>query len=477
MHHSIRRTKIVSTLGPATSSAEQISELIDAGVDMFRLNASHGTLEWHKERINIIKTLRKELNKPIPIMFDIQGPKIRVGELENGGPVELIEGQEICITPECIKGTSKCISTNYSNLSVDVAPGNNILLDDGIFNLQVTAIEGKNVIAKVIAGGLLKERKGVNIPGSTGSLSAIGEKDQKDIAFAVENDVDYIAMSFVRSANDIIHLKEYIKNSNGDIPVIAKIEKPEALDNIKDIINQSDGIMVARGDLGIELAPQKVPVAQKKLIKLANKNNKFVITATQMLESMVNNPLPSRAEASDVANAIIDGTDAIMLSAETSVGKYPVKSVKTMGLIASEIESSKEVCIKNIIPEIQGDVSRDSHAISLSAVDMSKDLDPDAIVVFTNSGYSARLISKFKPSIPVIAITHQQKVCNQLNICWSLKPYVLDIDSFDEEVLESINELLKEKTFLNKGDTIILVGGMPFLVSGITNFIRICIIK
>jgi pyruvate kinase len=468
-----RRTKIVATLGPATETKETIKDLINAGVNIFRLNASHGTLDWHLERIKIIKLLRTEIKKPVAILFDLQGPKIRVGKLKDGGPVVLGDGNEIVIDPDCVEGTSECISTNYPNLANDVEAGDLILLDDGIMNLTVISKQGQRIKTKIIAGGILSEHKGVNIPGTTGSLSAISEKDEEGIKFAVDNDIDYLALSFVRTSQDIIKLKEHINKYNGDIEVIAKIEKPQALENIQDIVDVSDGIMVARGDLGIELAPQKVPIAQKKLITLSNENTKFVITATQMLESMVHNPIPSRAEASDVANAILDGTDAIMLSAETSVGKYPIRAVSMMVKIAEEVEKDKNICIKQVVPKIQGEVSRDSHAIALSAVEMSKDLDPAAIVVFTNSGFSAKLISKFRPNVPVIAVTHQEKVSYELNAFWGVYPYVMDIDTFDEEILSNINDLLREQTGLSAGDNIILIGGMPYLISGITNFMRI----
>lgn len=471
--NSLRKTKIIATLGPATNTKENISQLIKSGVNIFRLNASHGKLDEHLEVINIIKSLRSELNQHIGILFDIQGPKIRVGLLENGGPVELVEGKEICITSEPIVGNSECISTNYTELACDVNVGDKILLNDGIFVLEVTEIKDKLVKTIIIDGGMLGEHKGINLPGTTSSLSSITDKDKKDIEFAVKNQVDYIALSFVRKAEDMKLLRSHIEHCGGNIPVIAKIEKPEALKNIDEIIDLSDGIMVARGDLGIELAPHKVPLAQKKLIYLANLDNIFVITATQMLESMIENPLPSRAEASDVANAILDGTDCVMLSAETSVGKFPARAVETMASIALEIENQDYADIRKVVPKLSEKISVDSHAIALSAFEMSEDLKPAAIVAFTSSGYSAKLLSTFRPDVPVVAITHSEKVARQLISYWGVFPYVIDTEDLDFSEMEVIDNFLREHTFLNSGDKVIITGGMPYLVRGITNFIRL----
>ena len=469
---SYRRTKIIATLGPATSNKEKIEGLIQAGVNVFRLNASHGTLDEHLKTINIIKELREAHKWPIAILMDLQGPKIRVGKLKNGS-IQLVEGKEITITSDKIEGTEECISTSYPNMAKDVKPGDLVLLNDGIFVLEVIDIIGDKVKTVIKAGGELTEHKGVNLPGSTTSVCAISEKDKKDASFAVKNDVDYLGLSFVRTAQDIKELKHYLKHVGREIPVIAKIEKPEALDNIEEIISVSDGIMVARGDLGIELAPHKVPLAQKKIINLSNSNNVFVITATQMLESMIENPIPSRAEASDVANAILDGTDAVMLSGETSVGKYPVRAVSMMASIAKEIETQDHVDIHTTVPLLSNVLSADSHAVAVSAVAMSKDLKPDAIVAFTNSGFTAKLLSKFKPRVPIIAITHLESVYRQLAPYWGVFPFVLDVDDFNEEMVDALNKHLKEETFLEAGDRIIIIGGMPYLVTGITNFIRI----
>lgn len=474
---AFRRTKIVATLGPASNSKEKIELLMDTGVNIFRLNASHGKPEEHLQSINYIKELRQQKQIPVAILMDLQGPKIRVGNLENGGPIDLIEGKDLIITPECIIGNTSCISTNYSDIAKDVKIGDKILLSDGLLILEVKEILGHAIRTTIINGGKLFEHKGVNIPGTTSSLSAVSEKDHNDLIFAVKNDVDYIGLSFVRTGEDIKHVKQYIKQAGGDIPVIAKIEKPQALDNIDEILEVTDGVMVARGDLGIELAPEKVPLAQKRLIQLANINNKFVITATQMLESMVENPLPSRAEVSDVANAILDGTDAVMLSEETSVGKFPDRAVKMMTLIAEEIESDDIIDINKVIPLISSSVTTESHAIAFSAVEMSIDLNPQAIVAFTGSGFTARLLSRFRPAIPIIAITHQEKVYRQLSSYWGVCPHILDIDIFSEDTMDSLNNLLIEKTCLKSGDKIILVGGMPYLVTGITNFIYVHTIK
>lgn len=469
-----RKTKIVATLGPASSSKETIQELIEAGVNIFRLNASHGTLEEHKETIEVIKKLRKKLTKkPIAILLDLQGPKIRVGKLENGEPIDLIEGNNITITSDNIIGNQEKISTNYPDLASDINIGDTILLNDGVFELSVIDIKGKDVLTEVKAGGKLSEHKGVNLPGRTNSLSAITEKDKTDLEFAVNNKVDYIALSFVRKEEDIIELKKHIKDLDSSIPVVAKIEKPEALDNISGIIKESDGIMVARGDLGIELAPHKVPMAQKKLIDLANKSKIFVITATQMLESMISSPLPTRAEASDVANAIIDGTDCIMLSGETSIGKYPIKAVKMMDKIACEIELKDYSAIKKTIPDCDPEFPKDSNAIAESAFNLSNELNLAAIIAFTNSGFTAKLISNFRPKVPIIAVTHSKRVSRQLTAYSGVYPFVYDIDYFSEPMLKGLNKFLQEHTVLEKGDKTILVGGIPYLITGFTNLIRI----
>lgn len=468
---SYRKTKIISTLGPATSNREKIGELIDAGVNIFRLNASHGTLEEHRLTIEIIKELRSEKKQPIAILMDLQGPKIRIGKLKE--PVQLIEGNKITITSEECPGDQECISTNYPNLAQDVNVGNKILINDGIFVLEVIEIIDRKVKTKILAGGELTEHKGINLPGTTTSIPSMNEKDKIDASFAVENDIDYIGLSFVRNAEDVRGLKNYLREIGGNIPIIAKIEKPQALDNIQEIINISDGIMVARGDLGIELAPHKVPLAQKELIYLANLNNSFVITATQMLESMIQNPIPSRAEASDVANAILDGTDAIMLSGETSVGKYPIKAVQMMDLISREIESHDYSNIQKTIPKLSDSMNINSHAIALSAFEMSKDLKPEAIIAFTNSGFSARLLSNFRPDVPIIALTHKENVSRKLAGYWGVFPFILNINQIDKNSINEMDKLLKEKTFLKAGDKVIITGSMPFLITGVSNFIRV----
>lgn len=468
-----RKTKIIATLGPATNQKEMISDLIDAGVNIFRLNASHSTLDEHKRVIEIIKEVRQEKNTHTAILFDIQGPKIRVGSLVNGGPVNLVEGKEIVITSETIAGTSEKISTNYPDLAGDLKPGDFILLDDGLLRLQVVEINGKDVKTVIRVGGVLKEHKGVNMPGSTNSLSALGEKDLKDLKFAIENKIDFIGMSFVRTAKDIRTLKKHIACQVGFAQVIAKIEKPQALDNIEEIIEESDGIMVARGDLGIELAPEKVPMAQKRIIALSKKHSKFVITATQMLESMILNPIPTRAEASDVANAILDGTDAIMLSGETSVGKYPVKAVEMMASIACETEKSNGIEIRRYDPQISEEVLQDSHSLVFSAVEICREVKNSTIVVFTNSGLTARIVSCFKPDTPILAITHRNSVCRLLNAYWGVKSFVYDSVAIEVDDLSGLDTFLKNNSSLVRGDKIIIIGGIPYCASTVINFVRL----
>ena len=396
------KTKIVATLGPASSEEEIIEQLVTAGATMFRLNTSHNTAEEHAKTIEKIRAIEKKLKVFIPILVDLQGPKIRVGNLINPIPLEV--GKELVLEYGLEQTDPEIVPVDSKGIADDVHEGECILLDDGKIKIQVTKKEGKRVYVKVLHGELLKPRKGINVPGGTGSVSAITERDVEYIKFAVEHEADYIALSFVRDKDDVLLAKKYISHFGADIPVISKIEKPEAVENIEEILDATDAVMVARGDLGIELSPEKVPMVQKQIIESAFNHRKTCIVATQMLESMIEEPIPTRAEASDVANAILDGADAVMLSGETAMGKHPVEAVKMMAKIARDVESSP-FCCYNIDLEMNEDYEPTPQAIASAAVKMADYLGAKAILAFTHTGYTTRLLSKLRPQVPVIAVS------------------------------------------------------------------------
>ena len=468
---SSTKTKIIATIGPNTATPEKIKDLILAGVSMFRLNTSHDKEEEHARRIQTIRTISKELGRYIPILVDLQGPKIRVGNLPQS--IEIKEGDILTLEATNNIENKDIIPVDYDGIAKDVTVGSKILLDDGKIGLEVVEIKNQQVKAKVLYGSLLKARKGINIPGTTASLSAITPRDIEFIRFAVEYDVDYIALSFVREASDVEQAKKCIKNYGGDIPVIAKIEKPQAIKNLDSIIKSADGVMVARGDLGIEISLEEVPVIQKQIILKAIKERKVTIVATQMLESMIEEPIPTRAEASDVANAILDGTDAIMLSGETAMGKHPIEAVKVMKKISENVECCN-FTHRNLDLEINDNYDLSPQAIANAAVKMSKDLQAKAILSFTHTGYTPRLLSKLKPEVPLIAISDQESTARRLNLFWGI---ITDCQNWDEvldsHLLEKIDDYILEKTDFKKGERIIIVGSIPKLISGRTNFIRV----
>lgn len=466
------RTKIIATLGPSTTTREKIRELLCAGAGAFRLNTSHGEPAWHAEKIQDIRAVAEELSLHIPIILDLQGPKIRVGNLLQ--PIDLQDGDKVVLKHAMTQEEPNCIPIDYSGIVSDLKPGNNLLLDDGKIQMKITSVLSDRLEAVVTDGGLLTSRKGVNIPDAKLNIPSLSQKDINYIKFAVENNVDWIALSFVRTKDDLLQAKEYIKQAGGDIPIIAKIEKPIALDNIEEIMDNSEGIMVARGDLGIEISPQRVPVVQKHLIKRANTHKKVVITATQMLESMINEPIPTRAEASDVANAIFDGTDAVMLSGETAAGKFPIDAVKIMRSIAEEVECSEIYKFNVYETEKVANINADSQAITDAAMKISDTLEISAIVAFTRTGFTAELLSKGKPSAPVIAVSNSAEVCRKLGLLWGIEPFFMDFDfGFTEEFLQKMDEFLVKNTFLKNGDKIIITGVMLDPDNGTTNFIRL----
>lgn len=465
------KTKIVATLGPSSSNYDTIKNMAKAGATVFRLNTSHGCAEDHKKKIDLIREASRELNLFLAILVDLQGPKIRVGEL--AAPIPLKEGQIICLKHGGDCSNPNIIPVDYAGIAQDVKPGDKVLLDDGKIGLQVLSVENNVVEAKVIYGEILKPRKGINIPGGQASLPCVTDRDKEYIKFAIQNEADFLALSFVRSAEDIQEAKKYMAELGADIPIIAKIEKPQAVTNLESIMKESYGVMVARGDLGIEMSPEEVPIAQKEIIKEAVKQRKTCIVATQMLESMIHEPIPTRAETSDVANAILDGADAVMLSGETASGKYPVQAVEMMKLISEKMETSR-FCPAYLDLGVTEDYEITPQAIANAAVKMAHDLDAKAIFAFTHTGYTPRLLSKLKPQIPVVALSDQSKTCRKLNLSWNIYPFFCDWDTvLDENLLCKIDKLILEKTIFQKDERIIIIGSIPKLITGRTNFIRV----
>lgn len=463
-------TKIIATLGPSSETKEQIKALAGAGVTMFRLNSSHGDEAEHLKRLNYIREVEKEAGYPIPVLLDLQGPKIRVGHLPQ--PVELVK-DEIVKFRHQDDFEDNIIPVDYQGMARDVKPGEKIMMDDGKLIVEVVKIEKDVISAKVLAGGLLQQRKGINVPGSQGSLKVLSERDIQFVKFAIDNEIDYLGLSFVRDVKDILELKEVIKKYNGKIKIISKIEKPQALKNIDEIITKSAGIMVARGDLGIEISPEKVPIVQKEIIKKANAQRKVVIVATQMLESMVENPIPTRAEASDVANAIIDGTDAIMLSGETAAGKYPLEAVKMMESIAINVENS-DVMKHNYYPKDLLDAHNDdSIAICSAIIDMVEKIDVKAILALTASGYTPKLLSKAKPSVPILTFCPSYRNTRRMVLYSDVFPVEMNLDGVTQGTLEVLDTCLIERFKCKPGDKVIITGALPDLLIGKTNFIKL----
>jgi pyruvate kinase len=468
---SIAKTKILATLGPATQGVEEIRQLILAGIDGVRLNLSHGSYDFFEDIFNSIHTACLEENSPLAVLVDVQGPKIRIGELEQSY-INLISGSSIEITIDDIKGNEKIISTSYKQLVNDAKIGDPILINDGLIRLIVTEKKNKSLICEIINGGVLTPKKGMNLPGMNLSTPSITEKDFKDLEFVLTHRIDYIALSFVRSAADVLELKKWLTAKGKNIPVIAKIEKKEAVDSLFEIILASDGIMVARGDLGVELLPQEVPVLQKSIIRQCNALGKLVITATQMLESMINSPIPTRAEASDVANAVWDGTDVVMLSAETSVGKFPFKTVKMMNDIIVNAEQHHEDRANNyfMTPDTLQENLFDS--VGKAIVEISKQINAQAIVVFTFEGRTARIISKYKPESKIIAISNSFATMNNLCLRWGVTSVYREKIDKEHLAIDDAKELLLSSGLAQKGDLIIFTAGAPYSEKSRANWLR-----
>lgn len=468
---SLAKTKILATLGPATQNVEAIRKLILAGIDGVRLNLSHGSYEIFEEVFNSIHTACLEENSPLAVLVDLQGPKIRIGELEQSS-INLITGNSIEITIEDIKGNEKIISTSYKQLVNDAVIGDSILINDGLIRLKVIQKKSNSLICEIVNGGVLTPKKGMNLPGMNLSTPSITKKDFNDLEFVLKHRVDYIALSFVRSADDVFELKNWLAAKGKTLPVIAKIEKKEAVENLLEIINAADGVMVARGDLGVELPPQEVPVLQKSIIKQCNALGKLVITATQMLESMINSPIPTRAEASDVANAVWDGTDVVMLSAETSVGQFPFRTVQMMNDIIIKAEQHYEDRIKNhfIKPETLQENLFDS--VGKAIVEISKQINAQAIVVFTFEGRTARIISKYRPDSKIIAISNRFETMNNLCLRWGVTSIYREKIDKEHIAIDDAKELIINAGLAAKGDLVIFTAGAPYSEKSRANWLR-----
>jgi pyruvate kinase len=465
------RAKIVCTLGPASSSPERIGELIEAGMNVARLNFSHGTHEDHARMLQVVRSEADKRGRAIAALLDLQGPKIRVGKFEKG-QIELKPGAELTITTDTsVIGDEKRVSTTYSQLPMDVRPGDQILLDDGYLALAVTEVADREVKTIVVAGGTLKNNKGINLPGVEVSAPALSEKDRHDIGFALRYGVDYVALSFVRRPEDLLEAKRLLTVDQVSIPVIAKIEKPQALERLGAIVDAADGVMVARGDLGVELGPEKVPLWQKRIIEETNKRGKIVITATQMLESMITQPRPTRAEASDVANAVLDGTDAVMLSGETASGMHPIEAVRTMARIVEEIEKSAYYRVNIDVPEIELAVT--TNAIAHAAVDASRAMKIKTIVVVSESGGAARLVSEYRPDANIVCLTTNEVTFRRLALFWGVTPVLVGPSASTEELVDRVEATLIERNLALPGENVLITMAVPVGAGMQTNVLKI----
>jgi pyruvate kinase len=455
----MRKAKIVATLGPASRTPDRLRELILAGIDVARVNMSHGTQESHAETIRTVRAIAAELDRPLAILLDLSGPKIRTGPLKDHQPVHLQTGQQLIITTRGVVGDSSIISTGYAHLPQDVKPGDRILLADGLIELRVEQAGQTDILCRVINGGELGENKGINVPGVKLSAPSLTEKDRADLSFGLQQQVDYVALSFVRSARDCIGAKTLIEFLGADVPLIAKIEKREALDDLDNIIEACDGVMVARGDLGVETSVESVPWRQKQIIAKANAAEKLVITATQMLESMTHEPRPTRAEASDVANAILDGTDAVMLSAETAIGNYPVEAVETMARIISFTENCWRQSDRSRELIHGHQTGTEGRAIAEAAIYAANELRARLIVVFSKSGKMARHLAALRPDQRTIAFTPSHRTYCALAAVWGIEPYLLDFGGRSSELLARANEALLRHALVNRDETVVVMAG------------------
>jgi pyruvate kinase len=468
----VRRTKIIATIGPASLEARVLSRMIRAGMDVARLNFSHGTYRDHARAIRRIRAASKRLGKPVGLLLDLQGPRIRLGEFEEGS-VRLEKGAELEITSRRVLGNARLIPIAYPSLRRDISEGDRVLIADGLVELRVMGKSKGTIRARVVTGGDLSDHKGVNFPGVALSVPSITQKDRADVEFGLSKGVDAIALSFARQAHDLVGLKRLLRRAQRPPIVIAKIERREAIENLDEILDVADGVMVARGDLGVEYPPERVPILQKRIIERANQREVLVITATQMLESMVHAPRPTRAEASDVANAIFDGTDAIMLSAETAVGAYPDRSIQTMSRIAAEAD---EFAASARSPRRSSDgaasLMSPTHALAHTACQAAREIRARAVVIFTHTGYSARLVSKSRPTSPIFALTPLESTCRRLSLAWGVQPVLVPSWRTAERMVETGVRLLQGRKLLHRGDWVVAMAGTTTR-SGGTNLLRI----
>ncbi len=458
----MRRAKIVATLGPALDDPDRLRAALAAGIDVVRLNFSHGTKEEHRQRLDLVRNISEDLGRRVGSLGDLQGPKIRLGmvpdpaiELVAGGQVVLVSGTETLDRYE--EDGVPVLPVVYEHLAKDVEPGAVILLDDGLLRLVVSSVEGERVNARVIAGGPAKSRKGVNLPGVDVSAKSMTDKDREDVATMVDIGVDWVAMSFVRTASDVTEVQDLIRSLGGQQPLVSKLERPEAVDNLEEIIAVTDAIMVARGDLGVEVGPERVPAIQKEMIDLANQHSRPVITATEMLDSMIRSPRPTRAEASDVANAIFDGTDAVMLSGETAAGSYPVEAVRTMARIIEVAESAAERV--NPIAPLTGNIL--GRVVAKASVQIADDVDAKAILVFSFSGASIQLVSKFRPKQPVIGFSSEEGTLNRLPMMWGVLGWKVAEKDQSNALIVAADEVFLEQGYGQRGDRVVIVSGIP----------------
>jgi pyruvate kinase len=467
----MRRTKIICTIGPASESEENLREIMKAGMNVARFNFSHGSHAEHKRKFERIRKLREELQLPIATMLDTKGPEIRLKDFKNGK--EMLEaGQKFTLTTREVEGTKDIVSVTYTDLPKDCREGMRILLDDGLIELHVDKVNDTDIECTVENGGKISDKKGVNVPGAVLTMPYLSEQDTSDIIFGCEMGFDFIAASFVRTRQDVLDIRNILKEHNSPMKIISKIESIQGIANLEEILDESDGIMVARGDLGVELPFEEVPVQQKKMIKLAEAQGKYVITATQMLDSMIHNPRPTRAEATDVANAIYDGTTAIMLSGETAAGDYPIEAVKTMAKIAERTEKDIDY-VGRLKKRDSNHVNDVTTAISHATCTVAAEVEADAIISVTMSGFTARMVSKYKPSCPVIACAVNPTVCRQTNLLWGVIPlHIRQEDTADELFREAISSATAAG-YIKKGDKVVITAGVPLGISGRTNMIRV----
>ena len=467
----MKKTKIICTIGPASEKEERLKELMLAGMNVARFNFSHGTHEEQKAKYDKVVKVREELGLPVATLLDTKGPEIRLCDFE-GGKVELKAGQIFTLTTEEIPGTAERATITYKNLKNDICAGTTILIDDGLIEMRVESIEGTEINCRVINGGFVSNHKGVNVPGAILSMPYISEVDRADIIFGAQTGFEFLAASFVRTKEDVLAVRSILKEYNSNMKIIAKIENMQGIQNLEEIISVSDGIMVARGDMGVEIPLEEVPVLQKKIIKLANAQGKHVITATQMLESMIKNPRPTRAEATDIANAIYDGTTAIMLSGETAAGAYPVEAVKTMSRIAETAEM--DIDYRSRMAKLSASEKDDiTTAIAYATCTTAMDLNAAAIITVTLSGFTAEAIARYKPGCMIIGCAMDDRVARTLNLSWGVKPLYLPEKESADELFEDAVKRAEEKGYIKKGDIVVITAGVPLGIPGKTNMIRV----